>query len=91
MLDQGRFNGPLSQDKRLSMVLFRRLVIVAALCLFGTSANALTMEECKAKYKADLATKNHSSRSWAEYQVERCGIDPKATAQTPAPAATVKH
>jgi hypothetical protein len=33
-------------------MMIRSLVIVTALCLFGTSASALTMQECKAKYKA---------------------------------------
>jgi hypothetical protein len=36
--------------------MIRSLVIVAALCLCGTSAKAeLTMQECKAKYKAEQA------------------------------------
>jgi hypothetical protein len=73
------------------MVLLRLLVTVAAMSLLGTSANALTMQECKAQYKADLATKNHRFRSWDEYQVQRCGIDPKASAPTPKSAAPVKH
>jgi hypothetical protein len=32
----------------------RCLVIVVAVCLFGTSVNALTMQECRAQYKAHL-------------------------------------
>ena len=36
-------------------MMIRSLAIVAALCLFGTSASALTMEECRAKYKAEKA------------------------------------
>jgi hypothetical protein len=35
----------------------RCLVTVVAVCLFGTSANALTMEECRAQYKADIVSK----------------------------------
>ena len=34
-------------------MMIRSLAIVAALCLFGTSASALTMEGCRAKYKAE--------------------------------------
>ena len=36
-------------------MMIRSPAIVAALCLFGTSASALTMEECRAKYKAEKA------------------------------------
>ena len=41
-------------------MLIRSLVIGAALCLYGTSASAqtLTMEECRAKYKAAQLTPN---------------------------------
>jgi len=35
-------------------MMIRSLAIVAALCLFGTSASALTMKECRAKYKAEV-------------------------------------
>jgi len=36
--------------------MIRSLAIVAALCLCGTSAKAeLTMQECRAKYKAEQA------------------------------------
>ncbi len=34
------------------MIMIRSLVIVTALGLCGRSANALTMQECRAKYKA---------------------------------------
>jgi hypothetical protein len=34
-----------------------RCVVVAVVCLFGTSVNALTMQECRAQYKADQAPK----------------------------------
>ena len=32
--------------------MIRSLAIVTALCLFGTSTSATTMQECRAKYKA---------------------------------------
>ncbi|WFU46001.1 hypothetical protein QA640_45320 (plasmid) [Bradyrhizobium sp. CB82] len=72
------------------MVLFKRLVIVAAISVFGTSAHALTMQECRAQYKADAAAKV-LHLAWVDYQVKRCGIDPKASVPTPSPAAPVKH
>ena len=69
-----------------------RLVTVAAIWLSSTSANALTMDECRAQYKADHgATKKGLAMSWVDYQVKRCGIDPKASAPTPKPAAPTKH
>ena len=71
-------------------MVIRRLGIVAAICLFGTSANAMTMEECRAQYKADVAAKD-ARMSWVDYQVKRCGIAPKASAPTPKPSAPVKH
>jgi hypothetical protein len=52
-----------------------RFVTAASICLFGTSANALSMDECRAQYKAENGT---------EVQVKRCGIDPKASPPTPA-------
>ena len=68
-----------------------RLFTAAAICLFGTSANALTMDECKAQYKAENAAGTRIT-TWADYQVKRCGInDPKANATTPKPPAATKH
>ena len=52
------------------------LVIVAALCLCGTSASAarLTMQECTAKYKAALAAGKVGGKSWVAFQEKQCGI-----------------
>src|SRR5215470_5240824 len=82
------------QDRRFSVFLIR-LFTAAAICVFGTSANALTMDECKAKYKAENAAGTRTA-TWAVYQVKRCGIDPKANdpkadATTPKPAAATKQ
>jgi hypothetical protein len=72
-------------------MVIRRLGTVAAICLFGTSANAaLTMAECRAQYKAKHAAKA-VTLAWSDYQAKRCGIDPKANAPTPKPSAPVKH
>ena len=70
--------------------MIRSLVTVAALCLFGASANALTMEECRANYKAAIANKS-AYKSWVDYQQRYCGINDKAAAPKPAPAAPVKQ
>jgi hypothetical protein len=69
----------------------RGLVIVVVACLFGTSVNALTMEECRAQYKADLDHKGRPFTSWPDYQVKRCGVDPKAVAPTSRRSAHTKH
>ena len=58
------------------------LVIVAALCLYGTSASAaaLTMEECRAKYKGELAESPRGIENWMSYQETQCG-HPSKTAR----------
>jgi hypothetical protein len=56
--------------------MIRSLVIVAALCLCGTSAKAeLTMQECKAKYKAEQAA-GTLGLNWADFQEKKCGHPP---------------
>jgi hypothetical protein len=72
-------------------MVIRCLATVVAVGLFGTSANALTMKECRAQYKADLSPKGAAPMSWHDYQVKRCGIDPKASAPTQKPSAPIKH
>jgi hypothetical protein len=70
------------------MIMIRSLVIVGALCLWGTSASALTMQECRAKYKAAHAA-GTIGINWIDYQKKHCGISAKATA--PPPAAPAKQ
>jgi hypothetical protein len=65
------------------MIMIRSLVIVA-LGLCGTSASALTMQECRAEYKAAQATGTFPG-TWIEFQEKKCGINTKAN--TPPPAA----
>ena len=64
------------------MIMIRSFVIVTALGLCGTSASALTMQDCRAKYKADHAAGTYAG-TWPSFQETKCGI--KAT--TPPPAA----
>jgi len=66
------------------MIMIRSLVIVTALCLCGTSASALTMQECRAEYKAMKATGKTFGDTWAGFQEKKCGIHAKATAPPPA-------
>ena len=71
--------------------MIRSFAIITALCLCGTSASAaLTIEECKAKYKAAHATKTYAG-TWIAFQETKCGIHTKDTVPKPAPAAPVKH
>ena len=66
---------------------FRSLAIVAALCICGTSANALTMKECSAKYKAAQTAGTLNGQKWKDFRKAQCGAEAAATpAATPAPA-----
>jgi hypothetical protein len=71
-------------------MIIRNLVIVAALCLFGTSASALTMQECRAKYEAAQAARTVGI-NWVDYQEKHCGISANATPPTSSPAAPVRR
>jgi hypothetical protein len=56
--------------------MIRSLAIVAALCLCGASAKAeLTMQECRAKYKAEQAA-GKLGQNWADFQEKKCGHPP---------------
>ena len=65
----------------------RSLAIFAAVCLWGTSANALTMKECSAKYKAAQTAGSLNGQKWNDFRKAECGADAAATpAATPAAA-----
>jgi hypothetical protein len=57
--------------------MIRSLVIITVLCLCGASASAapLTMQECRAKYKAAVAARA-AGDSWVGFQDKQCGIKP---------------
>lgn len=70
----------------------RHLAIVAALCLCGTSANALTMKECSAKYKTAQTAGTLNGQKWNDFRKAECGSEAAATpaaapAAPPAPKA----
>ena len=70
----------------------RSLAILAALCLCGTSAQALTMKECSAKYKAAQTAGTLNGQKWQDFRKAQCGSEAAATpaaapAATPAPRA----
>jgi hypothetical protein len=60
-------------------VIARHLVILAALCLCTTSANALTMKECSAKYKAAQTAGTLNGQKWNDFRKAECGSDATAT------------
>jgi hypothetical protein len=59
--------------------------IVAALALQGTSAQALTMAECSAKYKEAKANGTLNGMKWNDFRKAQCGSQ-AATAPAAAPA-----
>ncbi len=67
--------------------------MLAAVALQGTSAQALTMAECSAKYKAAKADNTLNGMKWNDFRKANCGADASATpaaaptTAAPAPAA----
>jgi hypothetical protein len=61
--------------------------VVAALALQGTSAQALTMTECSAKYKAAKADGSLNGMKWNDFRKAQCGTDAGA-APAAAPASS---
>jgi pyruvate/2-oxoglutarate dehydrogenase complex dihydrolipoamide acyltransferase (E2) component len=63
--------------------------VLAAIALQGTSAQALTMTECSAKYKAAKDAGTLNGMKWNDFRKAQCGSDAAAaptTAAAPAPA-----
>ena len=49
--------------------------VLAAVALQGTSAHALTMAECSAKYKAAKADNSLNGMKWNDFRKAQCGSD----------------
>jgi hypothetical protein len=60
--------------------------VLAAIALQGTSAQALTMTECSAKYKAAKDAGSLNGMKWNDFRKAKCGSDAAAPAAAPAPA-----
>jgi hypothetical protein len=60
--------------------------VLAALAMQGTSARALTMTECSAKYKAAKDAGTLNGMKWNDFRKAQCGSDAAAPAAAPAPA-----
>jgi hypothetical protein len=52
--------------------------VAAAIALQGTSAQALTMSECSAKYKAAKADGSLAGMKWNDFRKAQCGTDASA-------------
>jgi hypothetical protein len=60
--------------------------VAAATALHGTSAYALSMQECSAKYKAAKEAGTLNGMKWNDFRKAQCGAEATA-APEPAPAA----
>jgi len=60
--------------------------VLAAVVLQGTSAHALTMAECSAKYKAAKDANTLNGMKWNDFRKANCGAE-ASTAPAAAPAA----
>jgi hypothetical protein len=58
--------------------------LLAAIALQGTSAHALSMQECSAKYKAAKGAGTLNGMKWNDFRKAQCGAEATAA---PAPAA----
>ena len=61
--------------------------LLGAIALGSSSAQALTMQECSAKYKAAQTAGTIKGMKWNDFRKAECGTDASAT---PAPAAAPK-
>ncbi len=64
-------------------------LLIAIFGLQSTPANALSMKECSAKYKAAKETGTLNGMKWNDFRKAQCGADATATPEpAPAPAST---
>jgi hypothetical protein len=60
--------------------------VLAALAIQASSASALTMAECSAKYKAAKTAGTLNGMKWKDFRKAQCGSEAAAPAAAPAPA-----
>ena len=60
--------------------------VLAAIAMQGSSAQALSMTECSAKYKAAKDAGTLNGMKWNDFRKAQCGSDAAAPAAAPAPA-----
>ncbi len=68
-------------------MLARHIAVIAALCLYATSANALSMKECSDKYKAAQTAGTLNGQKWNDFRKAECGAEttPAAAKKTEPP------
>ncbi|TCR82187.1 hypothetical protein [Rhizobium sp. BK376] len=81
-------------SRTILLTTFASLAVLGSLS-FATSASALSMQDCSAKYKAAQAANTLNGMKWNDFRKAQCGTDaaaaaPAATAPATAPAAPAK-
>lgn len=61
--------------------------LLAAAALQGQSAQALTMQECSAKYKSAKEAGTLNGQKWNDFRKAECGAEAEAAPAAPPPAA----
>ena len=64
---------------------------LAALAMTTSSAQALTAQECSAKYQAAKSAGTLGDQKWNDFRKAQCGADAAAAAPAAAPAAEPKE
>ena len=64
---------------------------LAALAMTTSSAQALTAQECSAKYQAAKSAGTLGDQKWTDFRKAQCGADAAAAAPAAAPAAEPKE
>ena len=65
-------------------------VAVSGFAAFAAPAQALTTQECSAKYQAAKAAGTLAGQKWNDFRKAQCGADATPVAAPAAPAATAK-
>jgi hypothetical protein len=74
-----------------SVAICAGLILGASALISSPSAQALSMKECSAKYKAAQTAGTLNGQKWNDFRKAECGADASATpAAAPAPAAAAK-
>ena len=67
-------------------MIVRHIAVAATLFMCCTSANALTMKECSAKYKAAQTANTLNGQKWNDFRKAECGATAAATPAAATPA-----
>src|SRR6058998_2084669 len=84
-----------SPRERPRMNIYAKLFCAAALAGFAfaaaSPAQALTSQECSAKYQAAKKDGTLGTQKWNDFRKAQCGADATPAAAAPAPAAPAKE